>query len=66
MMRVAVQTDPVFAVRSEAVLFERAFVHNDFHSNYDIHPDGQRFVMVESAQTGTGVVVVLNWVEELE
>jgi serine/threonine-protein kinase len=66
MMRALVQTDPVFAVLSEAVLFERTFVDNDFHSNYDIHPDGQRFVMVESAQTGTEVVVVLNWVDELE
>ncbi|NIR45455.1 MAG: hypothetical protein GWN99_13695 [Gemmatimonadetes bacterium] len=42
------------------------FVHNDFHSIYDIHPDGQRFVMVESAQTGTETVVVLNWLRELD
>jgi hypothetical protein len=31
--------------------------------NYDVHPDGQRFLMVKS---GAGLLnVVLNWTEEL-
>ncbi len=36
--------------------------------HYDVTPDGQRFVMVESAVESdpTEVVVVLNWFEELK
>ena len=36
---------------------------------YDIHPDGQRFVMVERIETEalpTEIQVVLNWFEELK
>ncbi len=34
--------------------------------NYDITPDGQRFVMVRGASTGQdSVIVVTNWFEEL-
>jgi serine/threonine-protein kinase len=64
-MRAEVDTDPVFAIRGRSLLFERPFVPNDFHTNFDIHPDDQRFVMIESAQAATEVVVVLNWMEEL-
>ncbi len=37
-------------------------------TNYDVHPDGQRFVMVASWGAGTSqrVVVVVNWFEELQ
>jgi serine/threonine-protein kinase len=38
-------------------------------SNYDVTPDGQRFLMVKEqsgAIDGTQVVVVLNWIEELK
>lgn len=64
-MRAAVETDPVFAIRGRSIAFERPFVPNDFHTNFDIQPDGRRFVMIESAQASTEVVVVLNWIEEL-
>jgi serine/threonine-protein kinase len=35
---------------------------------YDISPDGQRFLMIESAEApvNAGIVVVLNWSEELK
>jgi len=37
------------------------------HSNYDIHPDNQRFVMVKPAETiSADLIVVLNWFEELK
>lgn len=64
-MRAEVDVDPVFAIRGRSLLFDRPFVPNDFHTNFDIHPDGRRFVMIESAQAATEVVVVLNWIEEL-
>ena len=38
-----------------------------YHTNYDVHPDGQRFVMLASWGAGVSqrVVVVVNWFEEL-
>ncbi len=65
LVRVAVQTDPVFAVRAREVLLDGTYERNEFHTNYDIHPDGSHFVMVESAEASTQLVVVLNWFEEL-
>ncbi len=35
------------------------------HTNYDVHPDGDRFAMVGAGERPTELVVVLNWVEEL-
>ncbi|MCH6569537.1 MAG: hypothetical protein IH794_05485, partial [Acidobacteria bacterium] len=37
-------------------------------SNYDITPDGQRFVMVQATQESAQaqIQVVLNWFEELK
>ena len=37
-------------------------------TNYDVTPDGQRFIMAKSAEEFTSpmqMTVVLNWVEEL-
>jgi hypothetical protein len=37
-------------------------------ANYDVTPDGQRFLMVRDDDdiTATRIVVVLNWQEELK
>jgi hypothetical protein len=35
------------------------------HTNYDIHPDGQRFVMVRSGEGETRMIVAVNWLEAL-
>jgi hypothetical protein len=38
-------------------------------SNYDVTPDGQRFLMVrdeDSTVASNRIVVVLNWAEELK
>ena len=38
--------------------------------NYDIHPDGERFLMIKPVETreglGNQVILVLNWFEELQ
>jgi len=60
-----VVADPVFSVVRRTVLFEGPYVPNAFHTNYDVAGDGRRFVMVESAESTTEVVMVLNWFEEL-
>jgi hypothetical protein len=36
-------------------------------ANYDVTPDGQRFLMVKSAARETHTInVVVNWVEEVK
>ncbi len=36
--------------------------------NYDISPDGQRFLMIQREQdlVPTEIIVILNWFEELK
>ena len=71
LMVVTVETRPTFSVsRPQAVLedsFERWPGQPGFR-NYDISPDGERFLMLESGeQTQYDTIhVVLNWFEELE
>ena len=64
----AVETTPDFRVRSRQLLFQRPYAEWVDHSNYDVHPDGERFVMmkpVEEEASSARLVVVLNWFEEL-
>ena len=71
MMAVAVKTQPDFTAGTPRLLFEgqyeRAFV---FRPNYDVTPDGQRFLMVQESEQEREAVrqinVVQNWLEELE
>jgi hypothetical protein len=35
------------------------------HPNYDVHPDGKRFVVVDDATDQARVEVVTNWLTEL-
>jgi serine/threonine-protein kinase len=66
LMAAAVETTPDFRVRSREVLFEGPYAQWVYHSNYDIHPDGERFVMIKPIeQESARLVVVLNWFEEL-
>ncbi len=73
MMVVSVGTAPTFQAQTPRLLFEGSYRYNPFSliSNYDISPDGQRFVMVkESSEAGERppdqINVVLNWFEELK
>jgi serine/threonine-protein kinase len=73
MMAVDIATQPGFAAGKPRMLFEGPYVPiplpNTF-PNYDVSPDGQRFLMLkpsEQAQTApTQINVVLNWFEELK
>jgi Tol biopolymer transport system component len=53
-----VTTGP-FAVTSRNLLFEGPFMANPFRTNYDVHPDGRRFVFIASGQARVEVVVLL-------
>jgi Tol biopolymer transport system component/DNA-binding winged helix-turn-helix (wHTH) protein len=71
MMAVEITTQPSFAAGKPRVLFEGKYLPAVFTvPNYDVSPDGQRFLMikpVEQKQAGpTQINVVLNWFEELK
>jgi serine/threonine-protein kinase len=66
MMAVGVDADQEFRFQLPEVLFEGGYFLGD-RPNYDISPDGQRFLMIkEAGQQVTQINVVLNWFEELK
>ncbi len=68
MMVVSVQAESGFTHGTPVVLFEKQYVG----SNYDIHPDGQRFLMIkrapqtEETSAPAEIILVQNWSEELK
>jgi eukaryotic-like serine/threonine-protein kinase len=71
MMAVDIATQPGFAAGKPRMLFEGRYSPTPLTSpNYDVSPDGQRFLMLkpsEQAQAApTQINVVLNWFEELK
>ncbi len=68
MLAVAIETDPAFRADRPQELFRGMFALDSFgNANYDVTADGQRFIMVQSKETGGDVLrVVLNWFTELE
>lgn len=69
MMAVSVETEPTFTRGNPEILFEGRYYRPAIRS-YDLAPDGQRFVMIEAAQSGDPVsglqlVITLNWHQEL-
>jgi serine/threonine protein kinase/Tol biopolymer transport system component len=70
MMVVDVTVGPRFAAGVPRQLFDRPYVRSvSLWPNYDVTPDGTRFVMIKSADEGADqgqVNVVMNWVEELK
>jgi serine/threonine-protein kinase len=71
MMAVDIATQPGFAAGTPRMLFEGQYQPSPVVvANYDVSPDGQRFLMLkpsEQAQAApTQINVVLNWFEELK
>jgi serine/threonine-protein kinase len=70
MMVVDISTTPSVKVGTPRRLFERPFNRSTaFWPNYDVTPDGQRFLMVKDSALDappTRINVVLNWFEELK
>ena len=70
MMVVEVTTQPAFSPGEPRLLFEGAYVHDRRSSpDYDVSPDGQRFLMLKSNENGQApeqINAVLNWFEELK
>jgi len=71
MMAVEIATQPGFAAGKPRMLFEGRYELAPFPiSNYDVSPDGQRFLMLKPTEqtqvAPTQINVVLNWFEELK
>ena len=67
MLAVDAELTPELKLGQPRVLFTRDFGTPLVHRNYDVTADGQRFVMVKSAdEVETRIHVIVNWHEELE
>ena len=70
MMAAAVETKPTFAPAKPGLLFEAHYEPGfyTFLANYDVSPDGQRFLMIKGSEqeSAAQITVVLNWFEDLK
>jgi eukaryotic-like serine/threonine-protein kinase len=71
MMAVDIATQLSFSAGKPKALFEGPYLPTPLtNSNYDVSPDGQRFLMLKPVEQGQAapmqIVVVLNWFEELK
>jgi serine/threonine-protein kinase len=67
MLAVDVATTPKLTLSRPRVLFEQRYVFGgQTVANYDVSPDGQRFVMVKDDSASGRINLVLNWFEELK
>jgi Tol biopolymer transport system component len=71
MMAVDITTQPNFTVGKPQMLFEGPYAPIAATTrNYDVSPDGQRFLMLKTSEQAqaapTQINVVLNWFEELK
>ena len=72
MMVVPVELEPEFRPGTPQVLFEgQYFATGPGDAHYDVHPDGQRFLMIKEGGAGDEtsaeeLIVVQNWFEELK
>ena len=71
MMMVDITTEPGFSAGNPKLLFEGQYFANQApaNANYDVTPDGQRFIMIKAAdeeQEQIQINVVTNWFEELK
>ena len=69
MMSVSVDLQPTFKSGDPSVVFKGPYKFDrPFIRNYDLHPDGQRFLMIKEGEGSERIdlVLVQNWFEELE
>jgi Tol biopolymer transport system component len=64
-MSVGFEGRPAVTFGKRDTVFVGAHVPNPNHANYDVHPSGDRFVMVRMAEGERRAVIVLNWDAEL-
>ena len=65
-MAVAVETEPEFSAGPARLVFEGNFANTPGYS-YDIHPDGERFLLFQRREERpVRLNVIFNWFEELK
>jgi serine/threonine-protein kinase len=64
MIAVSIETEPVFRVLSREKLFEGEYVQYRWSRQYDITPDGERFIMIKNPPRGD-IEIVTNWFRDL-
>ena len=68
MMAVSVTTQPAFSAGAPRVLFEGRFARLGWaQANYDVSPDGRRFLMIQGDDPAlpTSLRLITNWFTEL-
>ena len=65
MIAISIETDPRFRVTGREELFDGEYVHYRWSRQYDIHPNGDSFVMIKNPPRGN-VEVITRWFDELE
>jgi serine/threonine-protein kinase len=69
---VPIETEPAFKPGRPKLLFEKPFVETNTRKDYDVAPDGKRFVFLELTEQEAArkpvnqLTVVQNWFEEFE
>jgi Tol biopolymer transport system component len=69
LMSVAITTRPAFTASVPRSLFQRGAAGGFVETNYDVTPDGQRFVMAQGSEqehAPTQLTLVLGWLGELD
>ena len=70
LMAVDIDTSKGFNAGRSHVLFDGSYQRTEPVRNYDVSPDGQRFIMLKPAGDSepptTAINLVLNWAEELK
>jgi serine/threonine protein kinase len=71
MMAVSIKTIPAFSADQPRELFDvsQMYFPNNPITNFDITPDGKRFIMVRNAHANTNITsfnIVQNWIAELQ
>src|SRR5262249_47727337 len=68
MMSVEVSASPELTLSPPRLLFEQRYAYGNTVSmaNYDVSPDGQRFLMVKDDSSSGRLNIVLNWFDELK
>jgi eukaryotic-like serine/threonine-protein kinase len=64
-MAASISTAAGFAVRDRVKMFDGPYATNPIHANFDVSPDGKRFLMINPARSEAEVIVVHNWASEV-
>jgi hypothetical protein len=65
-MAVGIRAEPDFAIGNSVSLFQTRLAGGLTRNNYDVHMDGQRFLVLSPADETATITVTLNWTSLLK